>query len=198
MQAKILFISRLAHTIFEFHDVASCAVRLLHFSLRPGAADGVLGKHEVARVVDALAAHVGTGRRPSLRGMPPGRECGGGVGGVEGGLEGWQEGLARPAKEHLEGAEPIRALCAPVRMQGLVVVGAFRRALDHEVFDLLHSRLREPVAGGVVGGGDLVRDVQGGEEVPELRAGELGSTIRADVVGEAEFPVNRVQVADDG
>ncbi len=149
MQAKILFILKLARTIFEFHDVASCAVRLLYFFLRPGAADGVLGEHEVARVVDALATPVGAGRHPSLRGAPPGRGCGGGFRGVEGGLEGRQEGFARPAKEHLEGAESVRALCAPACMQDPVVVGALSRALDHEVFDLLHSRLCEAVAGGV-------------------------------------------------
>ncbi len=183
---------RFACTIFKFHDIASRDVRFLHSPFSPGAADGVLDEDEVAGVVDALAAPVRAGRSPLFCSLVPGLSGGGGVGGVEGGLEGGQEGLARMAEVHMEGAEAVHSVGAAICMEGLVVAGALGRAIDHEVLHLLHSCLSKAVAGWVVGGGDLVLDVHGGEEFLKLGAGELGAPVGADTVGEAKFPEDRV------
>ncbi len=81
---EIFFVTRLARTIFKFHDVAPRAAGLLHRPARPGAADGVLGEHDVAGVVDAFPAPVRTRFGPLLRGPLPRCGSGGMVGGVEG------------------------------------------------------------------------------------------------------------------
>ncbi len=84
-------ILKFAHTIFKFHHVASCAVCLLHSSLCPCAADGVLGKDEAAWVVDAIEVSVSAGSGQLFHSLTPGPDGGGRVDGVEGGLEGQQE-----------------------------------------------------------------------------------------------------------
>ncbi len=82
-------------------------------------------------------------------------------------------------------------------MERTVVASPLGGALEHQVLHLFHSSFREAVARRVVGGGDLVRDVQSREEVREFRAGELGSAVGTDAIGEAELPEDRVQPPDD-
>ena len=72
---------------------------------------------------------------------------------------------------------------SPFIEKSLWIFSCFCSFCQHELTDL-DPRFGEPVAAGVVGGGEFVPDAVFGAKGRELAA-ELGSTVRADVPGPA-------------